>query len=178
MQQRRTLAELSGRDRELVIRALEASEKAYAPYSGFAVGAAVRTHSGQVFVGANLENASYRMVTCAEIAALSAANSSGVFDVETIAVAGHKFAPNRDFSHIVSPCGGCRQAISEAAQVARRDVTVLSCNGDLSVIVEGRISELIPDAFGPDTLGTADVWRQMKGALEASVGDLLQKTRR
>lgn len=172
MSKTRTLADLDPTDQALVKAARDVSGNAYAPYSGFAVGAAVRTRSGRVYVGANLENAAYGVVMCGEVAALTAANTAGDFDIETIAVIGHKFRPPADASQVVTPCGRCRQMIAEAAQLAGRDVRVLACNGALSAITESSIAELLPSAFGPATLGLTETWPAMQKTLRAAVAKL------
>lgn len=145
---------------------------AYAPYSGFAVGAAARTRSGKVYLGANLENAAYGVGMCAEVAAITAANSAGDYNIEAIAVAGFKFAAPIDASQIVTPCGRCRQLILEAAQVAGVDITVFSCSGDLAAIHHAAISDLLPVAFGPANLGLEHSWPQMRDGLIRDVGEL------
>lgn len=150
--------------------ALMAANNAYAPYSGFAVGAAVRTKDGNVFVGANLENASYGLGICAEIAALSAANTAGKYLIKSIAVTGLVFWPDTNAETVVTPCGRCRQKIKEAADVSGTDITVLCCNGDLNNIREYRISELLPDSFGPETMGLIDVWPKMQSRLRSIIG--------
>lgn len=163
------LADLNDVDRRLVEAARDVSAHAYAPYSGFAVGAAVRTKTGKIYVAANLENAAYGLGICAEVGVMAVANAAGDFDVETIAVVGHKFTPPQDSSQVVTPCGRCRQLIFEASQVSKVDVRVLACNGDLSQIVEMTISELLPAAFGPGNLGLDDAWLKMRSDLFASV---------
>ncbi len=168
------LAKLNKDDQCLVREALAASKNAYAPYSGFAVGAAVRTKSGRIYSGANIENAAYAVVTCAEISAIAAANAAGDFNLAAIAVAGHKFypSPDQDASQLVTPCGRCRQAIFEASEISGGDVRVFSANGDLSQINESSISELLPHAFGPKTLGLTKAWPKMQAALHTAVAKL------
>ncbi|MBF0167038.1 MAG: cytidine deaminase [Alphaproteobacteria bacterium] len=157
--------DLSQVDRQLVEMALSASRSAYAPYSGFAVGAAVRCSSGELYVGANLENASYGLSTCAEVSAIAAANTSGSLNIDTIAVVGHQTRPSDDGSRVVVPCGRCRQVIAEVAQISNYDIRVLSCSGDLSRVVEARISELLPEAFGPESLGLVEAATVKKVAI-------------
>lgn len=170
-------ADLGVSDKRLIEAAREVSANAYAPYSGFAVGAAVRTKSGAVHVGANLENASYGIGMCAEVAAITRANSSGDYNIQTIAVIGHKFTEPRDFTQIVTPCGRCRQLIFEAAQIGGFDVRVLSCSGDLvESVLEANVSDLLPEAFGPKNLGLENVWPQMQAKLVRSVEELQSKT--
>jgi cytidine deaminase len=167
-------------DRELVERAQEASARAYAPYSLFAVGSAVRSMSGRIYTGANLENASSGLSICAEASALNAANAAGDFAVAAVAVVGFSFTDPSGASRIVAPCGSCRQLILEAAQISQIDVRVLCCNGELSSIAMSTISELLPQAFGPATLGVIHQWPKLRVELEARVKqliDLRQKRR-
>jgi cytidine deaminase len=95
-------------DKALVDQARTARERAYAPYSRFRVGAALRSRDGQVFTGVNVENASYPVGTCAERAALGAAVTAGATEFDAIAVACDGDAP-------CTPCGMCRQALYEFA---------------------------------------------------------------
>src|ERR1700722_14893850 len=104
---------------ELAEKAQEVAARAYAPYSRFAVGAAVRSKSGAIYAAANLENTSSGLTICAEAAALSLANSAGDPDIDAIAVVGFNFADGAaGASRVVAPCGSCRQLIAEAAQRA------------------------------------------------------------
>ncbi len=144
---------LDKKDQELCNRAAEAARAAYEPYSKFSVGAAVRTHSGKIYGGANLENAAYGVGMCAEVAAVTAANSAGDFDIEAIAIVGYPTENPAAGVEIVTPCGRCRQIIFEASQVAGEDVKVIACNGDLKKCRVYPISELLPDGFGPANLG-------------------------
>jgi cytidine deaminase len=133
---------------ELVALARQAATRAYAPYSNFRVGCAVESVEGAVVTGANMENACYRLGLCAEQSALTAAQHRfGLDKVARIAVVGGTDAT------ICTPCGGCRQAILEAAQLSGRDVEILCASGDGSAIERHRIGELIPFGFGPANLG-------------------------
>jgi cytidine deaminase len=165
-------ADLRPFDQNLIVAARDAMSHAYAPYSGFAVGAAVRTKSGKIYTGANLENAAYGVGMCAEVAAITAANSAGDYNIEAIAVAGLKFTGAKDATQIVTPCGRCRQLVFEASQVAGVDVPVFSCSGDLAQIQEATISEMLPVAFGPANLGLEHVWPQMRAQLIQDVARL------
>jgi len=132
---------------ELVRLALDAAGRAYAPYSNFHVGCAVESADGEVVTGANVENACYRLGMCAEQSALAAAQHKfGLGRVARIAVAG---GPG---SMICTPCGGCRQAILEAAQLSGVDIEILCASGDGSALERHRIGELIPFGFGPSNL--------------------------
>jgi len=131
----------------LVEQARRAALKAYAPYSNFHVGCAIESIDGEVVTGANMENACYRLGICAEQSALTAAQHKfGLGKVARIAVVG-----GTD-SIVCTPCGGCRQAILEAAQLSARDVEIICGSGDGSAVERHRIGELIPFGFGPANL--------------------------
>ena len=142
----------------LVERARAAALQAYAPYSRFSVGCAIESVDGEIAVGANMENACYRLGICAEIAALTAVQQAfGLAKIARIAVAGGHVGPDGTLAGAatVTPCGGCRQAILEAAHVSGRDLDVVSANGDGSETQTRPISELIPLGFGPANLADA-----------------------
>jgi cytidine deaminase len=142
-----SLKDKSMTDEDLVSLARAAALKAYAPYSRFRVGCAVVSVDGDLVTGANLENASYRLGVCAEQSALTAAQHAfGLNKVARIAVAGGSG------STVCTPCGGCRQAILEAAQLSRVDVEILCASGDGSAVERHTIGELIPHGFGPANL--------------------------
>jgi cytidine deaminase len=134
-------------DEQLLERARAAAAKAYAPYSKFQVGCAIESVDGEVVTGANMENACYRLGICAEQSALTAAQHAfGLDKVARIAVAGGSG------DVVCTPCGGCRQAILEAAQLSGCDVEILCGSGDGSAVERHRIGELIPFGFGPANL--------------------------
>ena len=143
-------------DEELVALARAAALKAYAPYSRFHVGCAVESVDGDVVTGANMENACYRLGVCAEQSALTAAQHTfGLGKVARIAVAGGGIEGGELAGKIVcTPCGGCRQAIYEAACLSGRDVEVICANGDGAHVERHSIAALIPRAFGPPTWQT------------------------
>jgi cytidine deaminase len=142
----------------LVERAREAALKAYAPYSKFSVGAAIESVDGEIVPGANMENACYRLGICAEISALTAARQAfGLDKVKRIAVAGGHVGPDGRLAGTgpVTPCGGCRQAIYEAADLSGIDIEVISANGDGTEIIASTIRTLLPHGFGPASLKDA-----------------------
>ena len=146
-------------DAELVERARTAALRAYAPYSGFSVGAAVLSLDGEVAVGSNMENACYRLGICAEQSALSAAKQAfGLDRIARIVVTGGHVGADGSLAGaaVVTPCGGCRQAILEAAHVSGRDIEIVSANGSGSETSVAPISELIPNDFGPGNLEDAE----------------------
>ena len=128
-------------NKELITLALGARENAYAPYSGFLVGAALLTADGEVFVGANVENASYGLTNCAERSALFAAVSKGKRQFSAIAVVGGKAGEVTEFC---PPCGACRQALAEFSQ--DRDMKIILFNGKEEKEIS--LSSLLPDSFG------------------------------
>ncbi len=141
-------------DEQLIAAARAAALKAYAPYSNFSVGCAILGVDGQVVTGANMENACYRLGICAEISALTAAQATfGLAGIARIAVAGGDGSGHQLRGQgTVTPCGGCRQSILEAAQLSGRDVEVLCANGDGTAMERHSIVALIPFGFGPDSL--------------------------
>ncbi len=138
-------APMDERDEALVAEAAAAREAAYAPYSKFRVGAAVRARDGRIFRGCNVENASYPLSVCAERNAVAAMVVAGAREIEAIAVVTDRDPP-------VTPCGGCRQVIRELGPRAR--VILASTRGARA---ETTIEDLLPRSFGPRDLGAAGV---------------------
>ena len=135
-------------DDALVAAARGAAKNAYAPYSRFPVGAALRFADGAVVTGANVENASYGLSLCAETVAAARALAEGRRGgLEAIAVVGPEGADGVP----ITPCGRCRQVLWELASLGGTDPLVL-CVGAQEVR-EVRLSALLPDAFGPASLG-------------------------
>ena len=139
---------------ELIEKARSAALRAYAPYSRFSVGCAIESVDGEVVTGANMENACYRLGICAEQSALTTAQHAfGLDKVARVAVAGGNGAAASLAGDLVcTPCGGCRQALLEAAQLSGRDLEVICANGDGSRVERHRLSTLIPHGFGPANL--------------------------
>lgn len=139
---------------ELIEKARAAALRAYAPYSGFSVGCAIESVDGEVVTGANMENACYRLGLCAEQSALTTAQHAfGLDKVARLAVAGGDGSGASLAGEMVcTPCGGCRQALLEAAQLSGRDIEILCASGDGSRVERHRISTLIPHGFGPANL--------------------------
>ena len=132
----------------LVERAREAAAKAHAPYSHFHVGCAVESVDGEVALGANMENACYRLGLCAEQSALAAAAQAfGLDKVARIVVAGGPVGGKHGAPDYVTPCGGCRQAIAEAAVLGGRDIEVLCAPLEGEGRFATSIAELLPNAF-------------------------------
>ncbi len=140
MQRQKETMTISKEERQsLIDLANEARRRAYAPYSNYAVGAALRTKSGRLFTGVNVENAAYPHTMCAERVAIFKAVSEGEKDFEVIAVVTNNGG---------SPCGGCRQVLAEFGL----DTIVLIANGEGKLLKAMTVSELLPEAFTPDHL--------------------------
>lgn len=125
----------------LIKEATLAREKAYVPYSKFQVGAALLTTDGKIYHGCNIENAAYSMCNCAERTALFSAYAQGDHHFAMLAVIADTKGP-------VSPCGACRQVISE---LCPKDMKVIltNLNGDRTEVT---VEELLPGAFSPEDL--------------------------
>ena len=117
-----------------------ASAKAYCPYSKFRVGAAVLADSGKIYTGCNVENASYGLTICAERNAIFHAACDGMERIEAVVI----YTPTSTPS---APCGACRQVINEFGEDAR---IISVC--DAKTILDMKLSELLPHAFGPRNL--------------------------
>ncbi len=132
---------LTDQERQLLIDlAVEAGRRAYAPYSNYPVGASLRTKSGRIFTGCNVENAAYPTGMCAERVAIFKAVSEGEKEFEVIAVA---------TSNGGSPCGSCRQVMAEFGL----DTVVLIGNGEGRLLQETTVKDLLPGAFTPRDMG-------------------------
>lgn len=129
-------------DDELVKIALKAREKAYVPYSHFKVGAALQTKDGRVYEGCNIENASYGLTNCAERTAFFAALADGCRPGDFI-----KLAVVGQTEDVISPCGACRQVISELA--ADCEIVLANLEGKM---LKTNIQNLLPGAFGAKDL--------------------------
>ncbi|MGV3556168.1 MAG: cytidine deaminase [Croceibacterium sp.] len=129
---------------ELIAAARGAAGGAYAPYSNFAVGAALLFDDGEIVTGCNVENASYGLSLCAETVAAGRAMAEGRRGgLVMVAVTGPGSEP-------ITPCGRCRQVLNELAALGRTDPIVL-CVGP-GEVRRLRLSELLPAAFGPTSL--------------------------
>lgn len=132
---------LSDEDRLLFDAAEKARARAYAPYSGFSVGAAILADDGNIYAGCNVENAAYPVGNCAEPSAIAAMLAGGGKRIEKIFVTGPGANP-------VTPCGGCRQRIREFADPD----TPIICLGVEGEPLFTTLGELLPHSFGPEFL--------------------------
>ena len=133
-------AGLTNQQRQKLIRmAVEARERAYAPYSGYRVGAALLTRSGKLYTGVNVENAAYPTSMCAERVAIFKAVSEGERQFVALAVATGNGG---------TPCGACRQVMAEFGL----ELVVLIVDGEGNLKQEASLEELLPGAFGPADL--------------------------
>lgn len=126
---------------DLFEAALKARDNAYAPYSRFAVGAALRADDGRVYAGANVENAAYPEGVCAEAAAIAAMVTAGARRVAELVVVGGGDA-------LCTPCGSCRQRLREFAAPE----TKVHVAGPEGVRRSFTVAELLPHSFGPENL--------------------------
>ena len=134
------MTNLTNEERQsLIDLANEARRRAYAPYSHYQVGAALRTASGRIYSGCNVENAAYPQSMCAERVAIFKAVSEGEKEFEVIAVA---------TANGGSPCGGCRQVMAEFGL----DTVVLLADGEGRLVQETTVHKLLPSAFTPEHL--------------------------
>lgn len=130
---------------KLVSAAREAAQKAYAPYSGFSVGAAVLTAEGNIFSGCNVENVSYGLTICAERTALVKAVSEGYRNIRAVAI----YAETEPYC---TPCGACRQFIAEFGP----GIKIIQAN-KRGEYVTNSIEELLPGGFSAEMLGEGTV---------------------
>ena len=125
----------------LVDLANTARERAYVPYSRYPVGSSLRTKSGRIFTGVNVENAAYPQTMCAERVAMFKAVSEGEKDFEVITVVTDNGG---------SPCGGCRQVMAEFGL----NTIVILADGKGNIVEETTVNDLLPGAFTPEHLKT------------------------
>ena len=138
--------ELSNNDRELIERAKKVSKTAYAPYSQFYVGAAIRLSSNEIIEGSNQENMAYPSGMCAERVAIYYANSfHSDAKIDTIAVTA--FAKSFDVNHPVSPCGACRQSMAEYELKQKQPIRLIMTGESGDIYVAESIETILPFMF-------------------------------
>ncbi len=145
-------AELSSQEQELIAFSRNMTEKAYAPYSGFFVGAALLLENGEIVKGSNQENAAYPSGLCAErVAVFSAsANFPGV-RIKTIAISAR--SQKNKFDHPVSPCGACRQVLLEYEFNQKEPIRLLLSGISGKIYMVEKVRDLLPLSFTADDLG-------------------------
>jgi cytidine deaminase len=141
----------------LIDAAREAARNAHAPYSNFAVGAALLMTDGSIVTGTNFENASYGLSLCAETVAAARANAEGKLrEIVAVGIVGGMMRGGiAHGSDPIRPCGRCRQVLNEAAQMGGRDLAVYCAGAEGEAHETHRLSDLLPHAFGPGDLGIA-----------------------
>lgn len=130
-------------NQQLIALALKARKNAYAPYSHFAVGAALLTKDGQVYTGCNIENASYGATNCAERTAIFKAVSEGARNFIKIAIVGGKVG--EEITQYAYPCGVCRQVMAEFCDAKKMTVLIAKSEYEYT---EKKLDELLPLSFG------------------------------
>lgn len=143
-------SELSPEDQELIIASEEAARSAYAPYSLFRVGAAIRLESGRIVQGANVENSAFPSGICAERTALSAAITNFPAD-RPVAIAIAAISEQGSAAEIVTPCGNCRQVIAEEENRWGRRIRMLLTGKKKIIEIDG-IDQLLPLQFNRNSL--------------------------
>jgi cytidine deaminase len=161
------LMNLTDQDRELVAHAEVAQRNGYAPYSRFLVGSAVRTATGEIFAGANFENAVYGLSICAEVTALTTANTAGFQNINAIAIVGHSLDNGTVNTPdlYTTPCGRCRQLISESSQQSGGNIKIIAVSQDKKSALLTTIDELLPNAFGFSNIGLANTVMRKIGSV-------------
>lgn len=144
------IAELDASDQELVNSALKAAENAYAPYSSFRVGAAVKLASGIIITGTNVENAAFPSGICAERNVIANASSNHPGD-HPVAIAVSALTDSGQTAEPVSPCGNCRQVLAEEEYRSGKDIRVI-LTGKNRIFLIGKVSDILPLQFSRASL--------------------------
>lgn len=143
--------ELSAEDRALLVRAVAATETAYAPYSEFHVGAAVLMENGEVVTGSNQENAAYPSGLCAErVALFSASSHYPGMKIKAIAITAHFDSDSKLIE--VTPCGDCRQVMAEYEHRFHTSIRLIMTAGNDKVMVVPDVKTLLPLMFNSENL--------------------------
>jgi cytidine deaminase len=131
---------------KLIEKAKEGMSNAYTIVYGFAVGAAVLTEKGNIYQGCNTESTISGLGLCGERSAIYHAVAHGDYLIKAIAIISNLKEP-------IKPCGMCRQLIAEFAQLSQNNIQILMCDSTGTIVKESSIYEMLPDAYGPETLG-------------------------
>lgn len=145
------LSELSAQEQQLVANAKAAFKTAYAPYSGFLVGASVLLENGEVINGSNQENVAYPSGLCAERVALFYAGAKFP-DVKINTVAISVLSKNFEVKDVISPCGACRQVMAEYEDKQHRPIKVILHSPTDEVLIANRVEDLLPFMFKSPSL--------------------------
>tara|TARA_B100001142_G_scaffold302217_1_gene328584 strand:+ start:241 stop:732 length:492 start_codon:yes stop_codon:yes gene_type:complete len=140
------LTDLDTQDQELIINAKQAFKTAYAPYSGFLVGASVLLENGEIINGSNQENVAYPSGLCAERVALFYVGAKFPdIKIKTIAVS--VYSKDFDISDVISPCGACRQVMAEYEDKQEQSIRVILHSPDDQVLIANKVQDLLPFMF-------------------------------
>ncbi len=144
------LSELDTKDQELISHAKEAFITAYAPYSGFLVGASILLENGEIINGSNQENVAYPSGLCAERVAMFYAGANfPETKIKTIAVS--VFSKSFEVTDVVSPCGACRQVMAEYEEKQKQSIKVILHSPTDKVLIANKVQDLLPFMFkSPD----------------------------
>ena len=141
---------LSSSQKELLYKAKQAMSHAYNPYSWFYVWAALLTSEGAIITWCNIENAAYWDSICAERVAVVSALKKWIRWVSCMAVIG--WYGNETYNEIITPCGSCRQVLSECVHLNKADIKLILSNECMNSILLTSVNELLPISFSPNSL--------------------------
>ena len=140
------LSDLDSKDQQLISNAKEAFVSAYAPYSGFLVGASILLENGEIVNGSNQENVAYPSGLCAERVAMFYVGSKFPdVQIETIAVS--VFSKDFEVTDIISPCGACRQVMAEYEDKQQKSIRVILHSPNDQVLIANKVQDLLPFMF-------------------------------
>ena len=145
------LSNLKPDEIEMLERARKVSYRAYNIYSNFFVGACVKSSTNNLFTGTFLENVSFGMTVCAEVSALLSALNHGEISIRKVAVVGG--SDHNIIAHPITPCGRCRQVLSEFAFLSNKNIKIICSDLTLNSILITSIEELLPEPFSPSNPG-------------------------
>jgi cytidine deaminase len=140
------LSELEAKDQELIANAKEAFLTAYAPYSGFLVGASILLENGDIINGSNQENVAYPSGLCAERVAMFYVGAKFP-DVKIKTIAVSVFSKSFDVTDVISPCGSCRQVMAEYEDKQKQSIKVILHSPTDQVLIANKVQELLPFMF-------------------------------
>jgi len=139
-------SELDNKDQELIVSAKKVLKTAYAPYSGFLVGASILLENNEIINGSNQENVAYPSGLCAERVAMFYVGSRFP-NIKIKAIAISVFSKNFDVNDVISPCGACRQVMAEYEDKQKQKIKVILHSPDDNVLIADRVQDLLPFMF-------------------------------